>query len=161
MLSLQTGLRDAVNGSQEAAGQQQSAPGTACWMTAQIETSRVEDPGHIADDWLLEFHILTTYEVISRWGSTCYSANSWRPFSAATVGDKASGTMTRYPIQSHYAVTEPTSPCPNLIMPRSWPGSDKNQRLRHWFVSTRVRIPWSTKTGDGVQLIRPPRLVLM
>ena len=35
--------------------------------------------------------------------------------------------MTWYPTRSHYPDTEPTSPCPILIMPSTWLGSDKYQ----------------------------------
>ena len=35
--------------------------------------------------------------------------------SATQLGDQATGTMTRYPAQSHYHDTEPTSPCPTLL----------------------------------------------
>ena len=35
--------------------------------------------------------------------------------------------MTWYPTQSHYPDTRPASPCPILIMPSTWLGSDKYQ----------------------------------
>ena len=41
-------------------------------------------------------------------------------------------------IHSHCPWTEPTSPCPNLIMPSVWLGSDKYQFLNLWFRSTRI-----------------------
>ena len=37
-------------------------------------------------------------------------------FSAAPLGDQATNTLTRYPTQSHYSQTEPTSRCPILKM---------------------------------------------
>ena len=52
---------------------------------------------------------------------------------------QAAGTMTCYPTQAHYPDTEPTSPCPIIIMPSARLGSDKYRFLSLWFESTRVR----------------------
>ena len=53
--------------------------------------------------------------------------------------------MTFYPTQSHYR-TEPTSPCPILMMPDARLGSDKYQFKSHWFNLTRV---WTRKVQTG------------
>ena len=63
--------------------------------------------------------------VISRWVPTCDSAHSSLFYSAAPLGNQAISTITRHPTQSHYPDTEPTSPCPILIMLSAWLGSDK------------------------------------
>ena len=61
----------------------------------------------------------------------------------------------RYPNPlSHIILTEPTSPCPILIMSIVWLGRDKYQLLSYQFDSTRVwscevQIPRSPKMGDG------------
>ena len=52
------------------------------------------------------------------------------------------------PSQSHYPDIEPTSPCPTLIMPNTWLGSDKYQ-FEKLLVSTR---PW-IRTHDLPQAI--------
>ena len=65
---------------------------------------------------LLLLYTLATSEVISGWVLTCDNPHSWRLYSAASLGNQATSTMTCYPTQSHYADTEPTSPCPILIM---------------------------------------------
>ena len=57
-----------------------------------------------------------------------------------STGSLTTSIMTWYPIQSFYPNTEPTSPCPILIMSSAWLGSDKYQFLSHWFDSTRIRI---------------------
>ena len=48
-------------------------------------------------------------------------------YSAAPLGNQANNTMIWYPSQSHYPDTEPTSPCPILIMLSTWLGSYKYQ----------------------------------
>ena len=73
-------------------------------------------------------------------------------YSAAPLGDQAPITMICYPTQSHYSDTEPTSPCPIIIMPSTWLGSDKFQFYK--FDSTRfwifeVRRSENPKLGDG------------
>ena len=40
---------------------------------------------------------------------------------------QAASTMIQYPTQSHYPDTEPAIPCPILLMPSTWLGSDKFQ----------------------------------
>ena len=61
-------------------------------------------------------------KVISGWVLTCDNAHLTWLYSAAPLGDQADSTMTT---QSHYFNTEPTSPCPILVMPSAWLGSDK------------------------------------
>ena len=60
--------------------------------------------------------------------------NLWQGqlYSAASLENQATSTMTWYPTQSHYSDTERTSPCPLLIMLSVWLGSDKYQYLSHW-----------------------------
>ena len=55
-------------------------------------------------------------KVISLRVPTCDSAHSWRLHSVAPPGQTVS-SMTRYPTQSHYPDTEPTSLYPILMMP--------------------------------------------
>ena len=57
--------------------------------------------------------------------------------------------MPQYPTQSPYPDTELFNPCPILLMPSAWQGSDKYKSLSHWFDSIMVWIPWSTKPRDG------------
>ena len=40
--------------------------------------------------------------------------------------------------QSHHSITEPTSPCPFLIMPSFWWGTDMYTPLSHWVDLTRI-----------------------
>ena len=59
-----------------------------------------------------------------------------------------------YPTQSHYLDTEPTSPCPILIISSAWLGSNKYKFICHSIDLTSVQthevwIPQSPKTGDG------------
>ena len=70
-----------------------------------------------------EFYILATSKVIL----TSDSAHSWWLYSAAPLENQATRTMTQYPTQSHYPDTEPTSPCPILLMPSARLGSDTYQ----------------------------------
>ena len=88
----------------------------------------------------LEFYILTTFKVISKWASTCHGAHAWGLFSTTPLGDQTVSVMTCYPTQAHYPDTEPTSPCPILIMPSIWLGRDQNQFWSHWFGSAMVQI---------------------
>ena len=53
--------------------------------------------------------------------------HSCRLYSATPLGNQVASSMTRYPSQSHYPDTEPTSPCPMLRMLNNWLGSDKYQ----------------------------------
>ena len=56
--------------------------------------------------------------------------------------NQAISTITWYPTQPHYPDTELTSPCPILIIPGTWLGSNKYQFykslvwLDHWFKRT-------------------------
>ena len=66
------------------------------------------------------FDTLATYKVILGRVPTCDSAHSWQLHSPTPLGNKAASTMTgknRFPTQSHYPDTEPTSPSSILIMP--------------------------------------------
>ena len=58
---------------------------------------------------------------------TCRNVPSWRLYSAASLGHQVAGTLTCYPIQSHYPDTGPISLCRILIMPSTGLGSDKYQ----------------------------------
>ena len=87
----------------------------------------------------LSFTSVATSNVISGWVSICDSLHSWRLYSAAPLGNKAICTMTWYPTQSHYHDTELTSPCPILLIPSAWLGSDNHKSLNHRFDSTWVR----------------------
>ena len=69
---------------------------------------------------------------------TSDSAYSWQIYSAASLGQQVTSTMTYYLTQLHYPDTEPSSPCPFLIMPSARLGSDKHQFSSHSFDSTRV-----------------------
>ena len=89
---------------------------------------------------------------------TCESVHSWRLYSAAPLVNQAVSTMTCYPTQSHYPVTEPTNPCPILIMPSTWLGRDKYKfdksliRLDHGFMISRARnpCPIASATAPGL-----------
>ena len=76
---------------------------------------------------------------VGQWVPTCDSAHSRWLYSAASLEHQAVSSMVCYPTQSHYPDTEPTSPCPILIMPSTRLGSDKYQLYSHCFDSTRVR----------------------
>ena len=58
---------------------------------------------------------------------TCEDAHSWRLYSSAPLRNQATSTVSWYPTQLHYPETEPTSPCPILIMPSNWLVSDMYQ----------------------------------
>ena len=73
----------------------------------------------------LLFYVLAASKVISGQVPSCDSAHSWRFYSAAPLGNQTASTMTRFPTHSHYPDTDPTSPCPILIMPSTLLGSDK------------------------------------
>ena len=64
-------------------------------------------------------------KVISGWLSICDNAHSWRFYSATPLGNQAISTMTWCPTHSHHPVTEPTSPCPILLMQSARLGSNK------------------------------------
>ena len=89
--------------------------------------------------WLLEFYVLVKSKVIAGWAPICDSMHSWRLYSTVPLGDLDVSTMTWYSTQSHNPDTEPTSPCPILIVPSARLGSDKYNFLSHWFDSTRAR----------------------
>ena len=74
---------------------------------------------------LLLFYLLATSKVISGRVLTCDSVHSSQLYSAASLGHQATGHMTCYPSQSHYPVTQPTSPCFILIMTSARLGSDR------------------------------------
>ena len=82
---------------------------------------------------LLLFYVLGTYKVISGRVSTYDSVQSWQLYSASSLGYQTTIIMTCYPTQSHYPDTEPTRPCPLLILPSARLGSDKYQFVK-WLV---------------------------
>ena len=47
--------------------------------------------------------------------------------SAAPLWDQTENTITWYPTQSNYPETHPNSPCPILVVPSTWLGSDTYQ----------------------------------
>ena len=59
---------------------------------------------------LLSVYVLATSNVIAGRIPTCNNMDSWWLYSAASLGHQANGTMTCYPIQSHYPDTVPISP---------------------------------------------------
>ena len=99
--------------------------------------------------YLLLFYILATSKVISGQVLTYNSAHSWWLYSAASLENQGTNTMTWHPTQSHYPDSEPTNACPILIMLSTWIGSYKYQLWGHWFDSTRTQMPRSPKTWDG------------
>ena len=106
-------------------------------------------------------YILATSKVTAGWVQTCDNAHSWYFCSAASLGCQAASTMTCYLMQSHYPDTEPTSPCPILIMPSTWLGSDKYQFVSHWFDLTMGSNPWSPARETRALPIRPPHPVCL
>ena len=83
--------------------------------------------------WLLVFYVLATSKVILGRIPKSDSVHSLWLYSAASLGDQGASIMTYYVTQSHFPGTEPTSPCPILIMPSAWLGSDKHTFISHWF----------------------------
>ena len=65
---------------------------------------------------LLLFYIIATSKVILGWVPNCDSVHLWQVYSADPLGNQATSTMTQFPTQSNYPDTEPTSPCPIVIM---------------------------------------------
>ena len=61
-------------------------------------------------------YVLAISKVISGRVLTSDSAHSWQLYSAAPLWNQATSTMIRYPTQLHYPDTEPSSPCPWLIL---------------------------------------------
>ena len=60
---------------------------------------------------------LVRYEaVVHSCGTNSVCVCVWRR-GGYRLGVPTAGTMTCYPTQSHYLDTEPTSPCPTIIMP--------------------------------------------
>ena len=55
---------------------------------------------------------------------TLDSVHWWWLYGAAPLEDHSASIMTWYPTQSHYPDTEPTSPCPILIIPSTRRGSN-------------------------------------
>ena len=53
----------------------------------------------------LLFYVITKSKVISEWVPNCDSAQSWRLYSAAPLGDQPTSTITWYSTQSHYPDT--------------------------------------------------------
>ena len=105
----------------------------------------------------LLFFILATSEVISGQVQTCDSAILWRLYGTASLGHQAASTVTLYPTRLHYPHTEPTSPCPSLIMASARLGTDMYQFYSHWFDSTRFQsCRLQTRTHD-LQILQTPR----
>ena len=63
------------------------------------------------------FYVLAMSKVISGSVPTCDSADSWRLYSAAPLGDEATGNMMRW---SHYPNTVLTSRCPIILYVSSY-----------------------------------------
>ena len=97
---------------------------SSSWSPVRLYSGEAMEPLIVC---LLLLYILATSEVISGRVPTCDSAHSRRLYSATQLGNQAVSTMTWYPTQSHYHNTDLTSPCPILIMPSTWLGSDKYQ----------------------------------
>ena len=85
--------------------------------------------GHVKVSVCLLFYALATSKAISGRVPTCDSAHSWRHYSAAPLGNQ--GT-------AHYPATEPTSPCPIIIVLSTWLESDKYQFSSRWFDLSRI-----------------------
>ena len=83
--------------------------------------------------WLLRFDILVTSRVISEWVPTCNSVYTGRLYSAVPMGNHATDTMTWYSSQLHSPNTEPSSPCPTLLMLSDMLGSEKYQLCKSLF----------------------------
>ena len=77
-------------------------------------------------DWLLEFYIVGTYEIMSEQIPPCDGAHPRRPYSVATLGDHVTSTMSRFPTQSRYFDTELINPFHNLVMLSVRLGSDRS-----------------------------------
>ena len=71
---------------------------------------------------LLLFYVLATSKIISGCVPICNSVHG-----DFILLPQATGTVNCYLTQLHYPDTEPTSPCPILIMPSARLGSDKYQ----------------------------------
>ena len=99
-------------------------------------------------------HTLTNWAISTPW-YWLVTAHSWWLYSAAPLGNQANNTMTWYHTQSHYLDTEPTSPCPILIMPSTLLGSNKHQFyklllwLDHGFEPT-ISHMWDRYSTDSV-----------
>ena len=100
------------------------------------------------------FCILATAKVTPTWAVTCAKTHSWTLYSAAPLENRAISIMTWYPTQSHYPDIEATSPCPVLIRPNTWLGSDNYNLISHWFESTMGSSPRSPKGENGALPIR-------
>ena len=108
-------------------------------------------PWYSRTEWLsgfpLSLYVLATSKVISRLVTVCAHGDF------IELSHWETRLLLPWPdiTLSH---TEPTSPCPILVMLSAWLRSDKYQFLSDWFDSTSVRtrevqIPWSPRTGDG------------
>ena len=84
-----------------------------------------------------------------------YPPVSWRLYSAVSLGHQVASTMTCYPTKSHYPDTEPTSPCPILMLPSIWLGSDKYQAIGVKSTISRMRAQCSIDsiTMPGIELV--------
>ena len=142
--------------------------------TMQVALSVYSHKSLLVLIWCLLFYVLATSKGISGEVPTCDSVHSLWLYSAASLEHQVTSTMTCYPTQPHYPDTEPTSPCPILIM--------LNARPRKWQVSILKSFIWLGQVSDprdldsnarstdsphlpkrelGALLIQPPWLVNM
>ena len=92
-----------------------------CWSFTFWHHLRSYQAGY----WLVTVDTHGDFIVLPYWKTRL--SEPWRLYSATLLEDQAVSTMLWYPTQSYFTDTEPASPCPILIMPSSWLGSDKYQ----------------------------------
>ena len=92
-------------------------------MKAHVTPDSEFTPGFQSAE--LRFRSLLTSKVILGRLPTCDSIHSLWLYSAASMGIQVASTMIRKPTQSHCPDTEPTNPCPILLMPSTRLGSNK------------------------------------
>ena len=105
--------------------------------------------------WLLDFYVLTTSNVISGQVPTCDSAHSLCLYSATSLGDQTTSTITliSHSVTLFGHIANQSLPYPNNAQ-RLTSKPTINKCLSHWFASTRVRtrkvrILRSPKMADG------------
>ena len=85
----------------------------------------------------------------SRWVLTCDNVHSWWLYSAAPLWDQATNMTWNHIIRT-------LSPCPILIVPSAWLGSDKyhNSKSLVWLdQGSNLQLPWvHTVTGRSLPL---------
>ena len=94
-----------------------------------------------------KFFILATFQIISEWVTTWNSA----------LGNQAASTMTRYATQLYYPNSEPTSPCPALLMASARLGSDDYQFYKSLVWLSEEPNSWSTTREASSLPIRQSR----